>query len=205
MITLHHVPFSRSTRVLWLLEELALPYTAETLAFKVGNFGGDDYSKIHPLNRVPALRDGEMLMYESIAILQYLLDTYGNGTNGLRPNVGDADYGPYLQWLHYGESTLAPLLATLMRQRHFLPVAQRSPIAEAQAVAELENVLTLLEAQLADHDYVLARGFSLADISIGYCLLLMRLAKAKDQITPRLDTYWQHIKARESWIKASSL
>lgn len=67
-ITVYHLPRSRSMRVLWLLEELGLPYEIDSLEYLPGNFGGADYTKIHPLNKVPAIKDGDMVMFESVAI-----------------------------------------------------------------------------------------------------------------------------------------
>jgi len=195
--TVYHLPRSRSMRVLWLLEELGLPYKIDSLEYVPGKLGGDEYSKIHPLNKVPAFKDGEMVMFESVAIMQYITDKYAPGQ--LSPLVGDADYGPYLQWLHYGESTLAPVIAALMYQRHFFPEDKRSLDVDMWAQGELSKVFTMLEAQLGSHDYILESGFSAADISVGYCLLLARLAGAHDQITDRIQEYWEVLTDRDAW------
>lgn len=202
-LKVYHLPRSRSMRVLWLLEELDIPYSVESLDFIPGKFGGDNYTKIHPLNKVPALADGDLIMYESVAIMQYILDKYGKGN--LVPDLASPEYGPYLQWLHYGESTLAPVLATLMYQRHFFEEAQRSPVMDAWAQKELTKVFKMLESQLGDHDYILESGFSAADISVGYCLLLARLAKAHDQITDRIEEYWVTLTDRKAWKNISEI
>lgn len=202
-ITVYHLPRSRSMRVLWLLEELGLPYNVDSLDYVPGKFGGDDYSKIHPLNKVPAIKDGDMVMFESVAIMQYIMDTQGAGK--LAPAVDDPEYGPYLQWLHYGESTLAPVIAALMYQRHFFPEEKRSTHMVDWAESELVKVFSMLETQLGDHDYILKSGFSAADISVGYCLLLARLAKAHDQITDRIEDYWDMLTDRDAWLKISKI
>ena len=202
-ITVYHLPRSRSMRVLWLLEELGLPYKVENLDYVPGKFGGENYTKIHPLNKVPAIKDGDMVMFESVAIMQYIMDKQGG--NKLSPNIDDPEYGSYLQWLHYGESTLAPVIATLMYQRHFFPVEKRSKDVELWAEAELTKVLSILETQLGDHDYILKPGFSSADISVGYCLLLARLAKAHAQITDRIEDYWETLTEREAWLTISKI
>lgn len=207
-ITVYHLPRSRSMRVLWLLEEVGLPYEVESLDYVPGKFGGDHYTKIHPLNKVPAIKDGDMVMFESIAIMQYILDKYApeKGVSGkLIPAVNDPEYGPYLQWLHYGESTLAPIIAALMSQRHFFPKDKRCKDMENWAETELVKVFSMLEAQLGDHDYILPSGFSAADISIGYCLLLARLAKAHSQITDRIQDYWETLTDRDAWLKISKI
>ncbi len=202
-ITVYHLPRSRSLRVLWLLEELNLSYNVESIDFIPGKFGGKNYTKIHPLNKVPAIKDGDMVMFESIAIMQYVLDKYADGK--LSPSIEDPEYGPYLQWLHYGESTLAPVIATLMYQRHFFAADKRSKDIETWAEAELIKVFSMLETQLSDHDYILKSGFSAADISVGYCLLLARLAKAHAQITDRIEDYWDTLTDRSAWLAISKI
>ena len=202
-LTVYHLPRSRSLRVLWLLEELGLPYQVDSLEYVPGKFGGEAYTKIHPLNKVPAIKDGDMVMYESVAIMQYIMDKYA--PNQLRPSVNHVEYGPYLQWLHYGESTLAPVIAALMYQRHFFPKYQRSPAMVNWAEAELVKVFSMLETQLAEHEYILGSGFSAADISVGYCLLLARLAKAHAQITPRIQEYWETLTDRDAWHTISTI
>lgn len=202
-LKLYHVGRSRSLRPLWLLEELGLSYEVEVLDGSTRHFGGDSYTKIHPLNKVPALRDGDMLMYESIAIMQYIMNKYGGAK--LRPDVDSLEYGPYLQWLHYGESSLAPMVVNLMYQRYFFKPEDRSEKVDVWAQKELSKYVSMLESQLGDHDYILESGFSAADISVGYTLLLMRLAKAKQQITPRIETYWQTLISRPAWQKISDI
>jgi len=201
--TVYHLPRSRSMRVLWLLEELGLPYKVESLDYVPEKFGGENYSKIHPLNKVPAFRDGKMVMFESVAIMQYITDKYALGQ--LSPLASDADYGPYLQWIHYGESTLAPVIAALMYQRHFFPEDKRSPDVDAWAQTELSKVFSMLENQLGDNDYILKRGFSAADISVGYCLLLARLAGAHAQITERIQDYWETLTDHDAWGVVSKI
>ena len=201
--TVYHLPRSRSMRVLWLLEELDLPYTVNTLEYIPGKFGGDKYSKIHPLNKVPAFQDGKMVMFESVAIMQYIMDRYA--PNKLCPNKDSSEYGPYLQWLHYGESTLAPVIATLMYQRHFFAKDKRSQDVDLWAQRELKKLFSVLETQLNKQEYILKSGFSAADISVGYCLLLARLAQAHDQITDRVQEYWETLTDRDAWGKISKI
>ena len=86
MIALYHSPRTRSVRVLWLLEELGLPYELHTLAFSPDSLKGADYLKINPLGKVPTITDGALTMFESGAIVEYLLERYGDGR--LAPKVG---------------------------------------------------------------------------------------------------------------------
>jgi len=141
-------------------------------------------------------------MFESVAIMQYVMNRYGDG--GLRPKVEDADYGSYLQWLHFGESTLMPIVVDLMKQRRFYAKDKRDDYTVEQAEKALVKQLTFLSAQLDDHDYILDRGFSAADISVAYCLLLVRLVGAKGLMSERITDYWSTIKARPAWIAGSA-
>ena len=203
MLKVYHLPRSRSLRVLWLLEELGLPYKVETVDFIPGKFGGDAYTQIHPLNKIPALVDGDLVMFESIAIMQYILDKYGE--NKLRPDINASNYGSYLQWLHYGEASLAPVIVNLMYQRHFFEPEKQSKHVDIWAQGELKKQFSVLENQLGKHEYILETGFSAADISVGYCLLLARIAKAHEQISDRLEEYWETLTDRDAWGTISKI
>ena len=103
---LHHAPNTRSVRIVWLLEELGLSYDLEL--YKLGDPGmrSSEYLKVHPMGRVPVLEDGDTKIFESGAIVQYVLAKYGEGK--LSPNPSSPDFGTYLQWLHYAEGMIMP-------------------------------------------------------------------------------------------------
>ena len=109
MITLYHAANTRSLRVLWLLNELGLEFELKTLPFTPDALKDPAYLKLNPFARVPALVDGDTGLFESGAILEYLLATYGNGR--LMPDTDSAQYGVYLQWFHFAEATLMPPLS----------------------------------------------------------------------------------------------
>lgn len=201
--TVYHMTASRSLRVVWLLEELELPYSVEMIGFDFGNAGGESFKKIHPLQKVPALTDGDTTMYESVAIMQYVMNMHGDG--GLRPEVGDAEYASYLQWLHFGEATLMPIIVDLLKHRRFYPKEERlDPVIE-KAEIQLEKQLGFLASQIGVKDYILERGFSAADISVAYCMLLLRLVGAKSLIPETVMAYWNRAIARPAWIAASKV
>ena len=93
LIQLYHAPFSRSVRVRWLLEELSVPYEVVPVEFKRESLRSPSYLKIHPLGRVPALRDGEVQMIESGAMLEYLLERYGAGRLAPAPGAPEQQQG----------------------------------------------------------------------------------------------------------------
>lgn len=199
--TVYHMQGSRSFRVVWLLEELGLPYSIESVGFDLGNAGGETYKDVHPLQKVPALIDGDLTMYESIAIMQYVLNRYGDG--GFKPSIEDNDYAAYLQWLHFGESTLTPIVVDLMKQRRFFPKDKRNEYIVEQAEKEMSKQLAFLSDQIGDKDYILDRGFTAADISVGYCLLLARFAEAKVLFPENIKRYWKTLVSRPGWAAAS--
>lgn len=117
MLTLFHAPRSRSTRFLWLLEELGAPYEVRTVDIyrSFGNTGARDPANPHPHGQVPALLDDGVLITESAAIALYLTDKFPGA--GLGPTVGDPLRGPYLSWLAYYAGVLEPSVVNLWKQR----------------------------------------------------------------------------------------
>ena len=117
MLTLFHAPRSRSTRFLWLLEELGAPYEVRTVDIyrSFGNTGARDPANPHPHGQVPALLDDGVLIIESAAIALYLTDKFPGA--GLGPTVGDPLRGPYLSWLAYYAGVLEPSVVNLWKQR----------------------------------------------------------------------------------------
>ena len=107
MITVYHASMTRSVRVLWLLEELGLPYEVVTLDFMAGDLQKPAYLAKNPLGRVPALEDGDVLVYESGAIVEWLCERYDTA-HLLAPAPGTAARARFLQWVHWSEATAMP-------------------------------------------------------------------------------------------------
>ena len=105
MLRLHFAPSSRAERVLWLLEELELAYELNSMPFHPKALKSDIHRKKHPLGRIPVLDDGEICIYESGAIIDYILEKHKNG--GLKPPVDSPEYPYYLQWFHFCEGMIA--------------------------------------------------------------------------------------------------
>ncbi len=111
MLTLHHLENSQSIRILWLLEELGIDYEFKMYdRDKETMLAPEEYKRISPLGTAPAITDGDMALSESNAIIDYLLDTYGEGT--LRPSPGAPERTPYLFWFHAAQGSLQPLLTS---------------------------------------------------------------------------------------------
>ncbi len=198
-ITLHHVAFSRSFRVLWLLSEMGLECTLRPYSLTDGALRSADFLAISPGGRVPALEIDGQTLFESGAILEYLCET--RPEFGLGRRAGDPERARYLEWMHYAE-TQAHILANLNLQHVFLqPPELRSATMIKLDTKRLQAALRVLEQALADQDYLLAGGFSAADVMQGFNLFAA--AYFVDMaIYPNLQAYRARIEARPAYQKA---
>ena len=112
MLKLHFVPQSRTGRIVWLFEELGLEYEINKMAFHPKDLKSDEHRSRHPLGRVPVLEDGDVMIYESGAIVEYALARHRDG--GLKPPVESPEFPQYLQWLHYCEGMVMPPINTVV-------------------------------------------------------------------------------------------
>jgi glutathione S-transferase len=169
MIRLHHVPFSRSFRILWLLAEMGLDCEVVEHSITDGSLRRPDFLAKSPAGRVPALEIDGRVLFESGAITEYLCETRARHGFGRAP--GHAERADWLEWLHYAE-TMAQPIANLNLQWVFLrDPSMRSPTLLKMEARRLQLTLAPLEARLARHDHVLPSGFSGADTMLGYNLL----------------------------------
>ena len=200
MLTLHHVPASRSVRVRWLLEELGQGYRLETLAFGDGSLQAPAYLAKNPLGKVPTLEDDGVVIFESGAIVEYLLERYGRGR--LAPAPGSPERGAFLQWLHWSEATCMPPLGEIVQHSFLRPEAERLPALVADASRRLARILGVVERELAQRDALLPSGFSAADIMLGYALQLAKLLGRLPAELPRTHAYLARLAARPAFQKA---
>ena len=200
MLKVYHAPRTRSIRILWLLEELGLPYQIEKVAFtpKPMPFGQDV-----PFGKVPALSDGDMTMFESGAMVEYILERYGNGR--LAPPVGHADRPAYLQWLHFAESTAFAPVSVVVWMKLYRQDAEQNAAIIADAQVRAAVSLEFLEKHKGDSEYLLPSGFSAADIMMGFTLNAARAFGIIDERFAKLDAYSKRLAARPALVKASAL
>jgi glutathione S-transferase len=202
MIALYHSPRTRSVRVLWLLEELGIPYELRTMAFTPETLKGPEYAKVNPLGKVPSIQDGELTMFESGAIVEYLVERYGQGR--LAPPVGSPARGTYLQWIHFAEATCLPPLSDLAQHTMFKPEAERIPAIVPDAHARAGTWLAALEPALSGKQYLLGDTFSAADVMMGYGLLLTKWFGLLGEQYPNLSAYLARLEQRPALQKALS-
>ena len=191
MITLYHSPMTRSSSILWLLEELGVRYETNIVTFrKFDGTGARDPANPHPHGKVPALEDGDELVFESSAIALYLTDKYRAKPMG--PAVGDSKRGEYLSWLAYRAGVMEPaLLCRRFEIKH---------VYGAMGWAPAEEVEDVLNAHLANRTYFLGEDFSALDVLIGGGLNFMMMAKMIAE-TPALKAYTARITDRAAFRK----
>ena len=199
MLTLHFAPNSRAGRIVWLLEELDLPYELNRMDFHPKDLKSDEHRARHPLGRVPVLDDDEIRIWESGAIVEYILERHKNG--GLKPAVDSANYPAYLQWFHYCEGMVMPPVNTIVVQTVLLPPDRRDETALAQAQKLLTRALAPVDEGLIGKDYLIG-DFSGADIMLGHaCFMSNRLGCVTDEMT-NLKGYVEQVAARPAFQKA---
>ena len=155
MLKLHFAPNSRAGRVLWLLEELGLPYELNNMAFHPKDLKSDEHRARHPLGRVPVLEDDGVQIWESGAIIDYILERHKNG--GLKPNSDSDNFAKYLQWFHYCEGMVMPPMNTIVVHTIILPPERRDETVLGQAQRLLANALKPVNEDLEGKDYLIGQ------------------------------------------------
>jgi glutathione S-transferase len=212
MIIVHHLNNSRSQRVLWLLEELGLPYEivryqrdAKTM------LAPKELRAIHPLGKSPILQDGEVTLAESGAIVEYLLERYGQGR--LKPVVGSADWLRFIYFLHYAEgSAMPPLLLKLVFVRmetapvpfFAKPVARMLAKGAQKAFVDpqLKLHLDYMESEIGKSEWFAGEAFTAADIQMSFPLEAAASRGGLDASRPKLHDFLQRIHARPAYQAA---
>jgi glutathione S-transferase len=191
LITLYHCPQTRSASVVWLLEELEVPYQTKVVDFRrADGTGSRDASNPHPHGKVPALVDGDETVFESSAIALFLTDKYR--TKKLGPAVGEPNRGEYLSWLAYRPGVMEPaLLSRRFEIKH---------VYGAMGWAPADEVEEVLNSHMASRRYFLGDTFSALDILLGGGLHFMIMAKMI-KATPVLTAYTARIIDRPGYLK----
>ena len=212
MITLHHLENSRSQRVLWLLEELGLPY--EIRHYKRDPktmFAPPELRAVHPLGKSPVITDGEVTVAESGAIVEYLLDTYGQGR--LRPAAGTAERRRFTYWLHFAEGSAMPfLLMKLVFDKvrdapvpfFVKPIVKgiAAQVGKSFIQPNLQRQFDFMEAELKQREWFAGADFSAADIQMSYVIEAAAERAGVDARYPALTAWLARIHARPAYRRA---
>ena len=199
MITLYHCMAARSFRPLWALEELKLPYELKMLPFPPRVFA-KEYLALNPLGTIPLMIDGDVRMTESAAIVQYLATRYG--PTPLAVGLDEADFGAYLNWLHFGEATLTFPQTLVLRYSRLEPEGRRNPQVVADYSKWFLGRLRAVEAAVASRETLCGDRFTVADISVGYALLLAERIGLAGDFGPPVAGYWQRLQQRDGFRRA---
>ncbi|MBL0163143.1 MAG: glutathione S-transferase [Xanthomonadales bacterium] len=212
MITVHHLNNSRSQRVLWLLEELGLDY--EVIRYERDAktmLAPPALRKVHPLGKSPVISDGDVTVAESGAIIEYLVDQYGQGK--LKPRAGSAEQRRYTYWLHYAEgSAMPPLLMSLVFARiptqpmpfFVRPVAKgiADKVLTSYIEPQLKQHLDYIESELTDRDWFAGRKFTAADIQMSFPVEAFAARGGLGRKHARLASWLERIHARPAYRRA---
>lgn len=199
MLKVHFAPNSRAGRIIWLLEELELPYEVNKMAFHPKDLKTEEHRKRHPLGRIPVLDDGDIRIYESGAIVEYVIERHKNG--GLKPHINSDEFPQYLQWFHYCEGMVMPPINTIVVQTILLPEERRDEIVLKQAKNLLTKALIPVDENLENKKYLIG-GFSGADIMLGHACYMSNMIGCVTDSMVSLKDYVNRISERPSFKTA---
>jgi glutathione S-transferase len=202
MLTLYHSPQSRSIRPRWLLEELGVPCEVKLVSLAAGDQKKPEYLKLNPNGTVPTLVDGDLVLWESAAICQYLADKYPE--KRLAPPVGTPERGKYYQWIHYAMSGIEPPAVTVFMHTMQLPEAERVPALVDGAKAQLGRVITVVDDALAGREWILGSQFSAADVMVGSTLVWCQMMGLIGDQYANVPGYLARCAARPALQRASA-
>lgn len=202
MLKVHFVAGTRAGRVVWLLEELGLEYEVNIMPFTKEGLKSPEHRSRHALGRVPVLEDGDISIFESGAIIDYVLERHKNG--GLKPNSDVPEFPLYLQWYHYCEGMVMPPMNQIVVQTILLPADRRDEAVLNQAKKLLSKALAPVNDALAGKDYLIG-DFSAADLMLGHsCFMANRLGCVTDDMQ-NIKDYVARIDSRPAFKKAITM
>lgn len=192
-LILHHHPFSRAANVLWMLEELGLPYRLEYVDIHRGEQSEPEFRRKNPMGKLPTLVDGDVLVTESAAIGMYLADRYSYGT--LAPKIDDPARATYLRWIAFAPAVIEPGCYAHAAKWDYKPASA--------GWGTYENMLASVEEAIGDGPWVLGEKFSMADLIFGGTVRYMLRFK---MIEPRdsFVAYSERLNARPASLAAEA-
>ncbi len=202
MLTIYHVTTTRGMRVIWLCEELGLDYHVEKIDFSKEFRATPEWRALNPVGKVPVMKDGDMVMFESGAMVQYILAKYGAGR--LAPAVNDPQFAQHLQWMWFGEATLSRPLGEIVNHRREFPGEQEIPAMIEEMKDRIEACLQALADHTQDRSYLLGEAFTAADIMVGYALMLVEML-APERMPAELAPYWERLQSRAAYQTAKAV
>jgi glutathione S-transferase len=200
MLTVHHLGKSQSERIVWLCEELGISYQLKCYdRDPVTMLAPPDYKALHPIGSAPVITDGDLILAESGAIMDYIIAKYGDGRLALTPD--HRDFADYLYWYHFANGTLQPSMGRNMLLRR-LKLEDDNPVVQAMT-ERLHRALALIEMRLGEASYLAGSEFTAADIMMVFTLTTMRYFMPVDFAPyPHILAYLGRIGEREAYRTA---
>lgn len=204
MITIHHLGISQSDRVVWLMEELGLPYELKWYNRGEDFLAPPEYRALHPVGTAPIITDGSLVMAESTAIVEYISQHYGGGSLSVLP--GDKDYSQYLFWMQFNNNLQSVLFMKLASQAGGAQAGEDNPLSATIQRRE-DGLYAALEQRLQASDYLGDNRFTCADIMSMFNLTSLGMLGARqiDVSLPNTLAYVQRVTARPAYQKAMNL
>lgn len=203
MITIYHLGVSQSDRIIWLMEELGLPYKLEWFDRAESGLAPSEYKALHPVATAPVIRDGDTVLCESHAIIEYIINRYGNGRFGV--DKDQANYAEYLYWMSFRDSFQANLML-----RMFLRNASPDDLAVQRADGfskdREDRMFNHLEQRLGESDYLAGPEFTAADLINFFAFTTLPIfgGPTVDHL-PNISAYVKRVSQRPAYIKAMAI
>ncbi|MGJ7566296.1 glutathione S-transferase family protein [Variovorax sp. GB1R11] len=200
MLKIHHLGHSQSERIVWLCEELDIPYAlTHYTRDAVTVLSPPEFKALHPLGTAPVIEDGDVLLAESAAIVEYIIVKHGGGR--LKPGPEHPDYAAFLYWFHFSNGNLQPAIGRLMMMSRAKLAADHPVLVSVQG--RLDRVLALVESRLGEADWLAGSEFTAADIMSVFSFTTMRLFQPIDLAPyPNIRAYLQRIGERPAYRRA---
>jgi glutathione S-transferase len=177
-------------KVLWIINELDLPHDQQDLGGAFGGLDSDEYGAMNPTRKVPTLQDGDLVLYESNAIVRYLAANHGGGVMAGEDTAQAARADMWMEWY---QNNLNPHITTLFHQTVRMPQADRDPAMKDRALAAMTDHLAIAEAQLAKTPFIVGERLTMGDIPLGACLHRYYTMQIDRPDLPRLAAYFDRL------------
>ena len=196
MITVHHLADSRSQRILWLVEELGIPYELKKYPRFQNQFSPPEYQALHGLGKSPVITDGARTIAESGAIIEYILEVYGNGR--MRPQAGSDDWVRYIQWMHLIEgSVMLPYILNI----YVGMLGEAGVPLHGRVHGEVDKHFQFLETEMTGRDFVVGNDLTGADFQLTFLLEGSELSEMLGPY-PALHRYLKRMQDRPAYKRA---
>jgi glutathione S-transferase len=200
MITIYHLGVSQSDRIVWLMEELGLPYQLQWFDRGADRAAPPEYVALHPAAMAPVIKDGELVLAESVAIVQYIAHKHGGGRLTVAPSA--QNYADYLYWLQFNNNAQCGFFV----KRALASAGGDGGIIGKMAHRRTEGLFKQMNDHLATHTYLAGEGFTLADLMSGFALVTLPAfgGRGIDDL-PNIQGYVQRLMQRPAWQKAMAI